>query len=60
MRRIVIQDLQRDTTLERKARTAIAGGARGLVGTLDGGPARVVITEWQLFTLGMQGKVTYK
>lgn len=60
MRRIVIRDLHQDTTLDRKARTAIAGGARGVVGTLDGGPTRVIITEWQLFTLGMQGKVTYK
>lgn len=60
MRKIVLRDLHQDSTLERKARTAIAGGARGVVGTLDGGPGRVVITEWHLFTLGMRGKVTYK
>lgn len=60
MRKIVLRDLHQDSTLERKARTSIVGGVRGVVGTLDGGPGRVVITEWQLFTLGMRGKVTYK
>ncbi len=60
MRRIVIRDLHQDKTLDRKARTVIAGGARGVIGTLDGGPNRVAITEWQLFTLAMEGKVTYK
>ncbi|MCO6441904.1 MAG: hypothetical protein J5I81_12675 [Nitrococcus mobilis] len=60
MRRIVIRDLHQDKTLDRKARAVIVGGARGVIGTLDGGPNRVVITEWQLFTLAMEGKVTYK
>lgn len=60
MRRIVIRDLHQDKTLDRKARTVIVGGVRGIVGTLDGGPNRVVLTDWQLFTLTMEGKVTYK
>ncbi|WP_156777000.1 hypothetical protein [Nitrococcus mobilis] len=63
MPRIVIRDLHQDKTLERKARAAIVGGARsvrGVIGTVDGGPRRVVVTDWQMFIFGMKGKVTYK
>jgi len=61
MSNIIIADLAEARVLDKQAMTKMTGGRsqRGVIGTLDGAN-RVFITEWQLFTLAMEGKVTYK
>ena len=61
MSNIIIADLAEARELDNKAMARMTGGRskRGVTGTLDGAN-RVFISEWQLFTLAMQGKVTYK
>lgn len=61
MSTIIIPDLAEARALDKRAMAKLAGGRRerAIVGTRDG-VNRVLITEWQLFTLAMEGKVTYK
>jgi len=60
MSNISIRDLEESKSLKKQAMATIVGGriVQGVVGNLDGNP--VFISDWQLFTLQMEGKVTYK